>query len=100
MEALKRYDWPGNARELRNIVERAMIMCRGEHLVVQLPDSGTEAMSSNATLAEIEHSHILSVLKKNGWRVAGQNGAAEILGLKRSTPQAKMKKLGIKRPSV
>jgi PAS domain S-box-containing protein len=99
MEALKRYTWPGNARELRNIVEHAMIMSRGEVLTVRPHDHRPEAVSSTETLEEIDRRHILSVLEKTGWRVTGQNGAAEILGLKRSTLQAKMKKLGIKRPS-
>jgi PAS domain S-box-containing protein len=99
MEALKRYAWPGNARELRNIVEHAMITCSGGVLAIQPPDQGADSPPSTGTLEEVDRRHILRVLEKTGWRVTGKNGAAEILGLKRTTLQAKMKKLGIKRPS-
>ena len=99
MEALKRYAWPGNARELRNIVEHAMITASGEILDLHPPDRQSEVASSPGTLEEVDRRHILSVLNRTGWRVTGQNGAAEILGLKRTTLQAKMNKLGIKRPS-
>ena len=99
MEALKRYAWPGNARELRNIVEHAMITCSGGVLAIQAPDQGADSPPSTGTLEEVDRRHILRVLEKTGWRVTGKNGAAEILGLKRTTLQAKMKKLGIKRPS-
>ena len=99
MEALKRYAWPGNARELRNIVEHAMITASGEILDLHPPNRQSEVASSPGTLEEVDRRHILSVLNRTGWRVTGQNGAAEILGLKRTTLQAKMNKLGIKRPS-
>jgi formate hydrogenlyase transcriptional activator len=99
MEALKRYAWPGNARELRNIVEHAMITSSGGVLAVQPPDQRADSPPSTRTLDEVDRRHILGVLEKTGWRVTGKNGAAETLGLKRSTLQAKMKKLGIKRPT-
>jgi PAS domain S-box-containing protein len=99
MESLKRYAWPGNARELRNIVEHAMITSNGGILDVQPPDQRAASPPSTGTLEEVDRRHILSVLEKTGWRVTGKNGASEILGLKRTTLQAKMKKLGIKRPS-
>jgi formate hydrogenlyase transcriptional activator len=99
MEALKRYAWPGNARELRNIVEHAMITSSGGVLAVQPPDQRADGPPSTGTLDEVDRRHILGVLEKTGWRVTGKNGAAETLGLKRSTLQAKMKKLGIKRPT-
>jgi PAS domain S-box-containing protein len=99
MEALKRYAWPGNARELRNIVEHAMITGSGVNLAIQPPDHRTDNPPSTGTLEEVDRRHILGVLEKTGWRVTGKNSAAEILGLKRTTLQAKMKKLGIKRPS-
>lgn len=100
MEALKRYTWPGNARELRNIVEHAMITSSGGSLDVGPPMRGPEKVAYTDTLADVERKHILGVLVQTGWRVTGKNGAAEILGLKRTTLQAKMRKLGIKRPSV
>jgi formate hydrogenlyase transcriptional activator len=99
METLKCYAWPGNARELRNTVEHAMITSRGGTLDIRAHDRQLETAPSMGTLEEVDRRHILSVLTKTGWRVTGKNGAAEILGLKRSTLQAKMKKLDIKRPS-
>jgi len=100
MAALKRYDWPGNARELRNIIEHAMITSSGGTLDVRPPDRKEDEGSVGDMLEEVDRRHILNVLSRTGWRITGKNGAAEILGLKRTTLQAKMKKLGIKRPSV
>jgi transcriptional regulator with GAF, ATPase, and Fis domain len=97
MEALKRYPWPGNARELRNIVEHAMITSDGGTLQVHPPDFKAEERSAHGTLEAVERRHILEVLDKTGWRITGPNGAAEILGLKRTTLQSRMKRLGIKR---
>jgi PAS domain S-box-containing protein len=99
MEALQHYAWPGNARELRNIVEHAMITGSGGTLHLQPPNPAPGASPTGDKLEEVERRHILSVLERTGWRVDGKNGAAEILGLKRTTLQAKMKKLGIKRPT-
>jgi transcriptional regulator with GAF, ATPase, and Fis domain len=109
MDALKRYSWPGNIRELRNVVERAMIVSPGPTLVVELPSvsggtgvaptmpAGEETSPDRAPLDEIQRNHILSVLKRTGWRVSGKNGAAAILGLKPTTLEYRMAKLGIKR---
>jgi transcriptional regulator with GAF, ATPase, and Fis domain len=109
MEALLQYPWPGNIRELRNVIERAMIVSQGPALHVELPSltSATIATRSSSpvrtpptngqTLGEIERCHILTVLEKTGWRVSGKNGAAEILGLKPTTLESRMAKLGIKR---
>jgi transcriptional regulator with GAF, ATPase, and Fis domain len=99
MEALKRYPWPGNARELRNIIEHAMILGRGSALHAHPPKQTSEDTAPTITLADVERRHILSVLEKTGWRVTGEQGAAQMLGLKRTTLQSKMKKLGIQRPS-
>jgi formate hydrogenlyase transcriptional activator len=99
---LMEYDWPGNVRELQNIIERAVIISTNHQL--ELDDSlavaapGARTMPSR-TLEEIERDHILSVLKSVGWRVSGDRGAAKILGLKRTTLEARMSKLGISRPS-
>lgn len=100
LEALKRHAWPGNARELRNIVEHAMITSSGGSLHVQPPDQRSTAAPAMLTLEEVDRRHILQVLTQTGWRVTGKNGAAEILDLKRTTLQARMKKLGIKRPNT
>jgi formate hydrogenlyase transcriptional activator len=99
MEELQQYPWPGNARELRNVVEHAMIVSLGQTLDVSIPQRTTSDSSANISLEDAERRHILVVLQKNGWRLSGRGGAAEILGLKRTTLQSKMKKLGIKRPA-
>ena len=97
MQALQSYSWPGNVRELRNVIEHAMIMNNGKILEVQVPGSASLKNDDNGKLNEIERKHIAAVLEKTRWRIAGPGGAAEVLGLKRTTLQAKMKKLGISR---
>jgi formate hydrogenlyase transcriptional activator len=103
MEALTRYSWPGNIRELQNLIERAVILSPGNVLKVPLQDlkhrSASTITSSSQTLEETERSHILAVLEKTKWKLSGPNGAAERLGLNRSTLQFRMKKLGIVRPA-
>jgi transcriptional regulator with GAF, ATPase, and Fis domain len=99
MEALKRYPWPGNARELRNIVEHAMITSGGGTLEVRPPRVKPDDVRPHGTLGEVERRHILAVLEQTGWRVTGPNGAAAVLGMKRTTLQSRMKKLGIQRPT-
>jgi formate hydrogenlyase transcriptional activator len=103
MEALTRYSWPGNIRELQNLIERAVILSPGNVLKVPLQDlkhrSASTITSSSQTLEETERSHILTVLEKTKWKLSGPNGAAERLGLNRSTLQFRMKKLGIVRPA-
>ena len=99
MEDLQHYLWPGNARELRNVVEHAMIVSSGKTLEVRVPRMASSDIPANLSLEDAERRHILGVLEKSGWRITGQGGAAEILGLKRTTLQSKMKKLGIRRPS-
>ena len=99
MEDLQHYPWPGNVRELRNVVEHAMIVSSGKTLEVHLPRTVTSEIPANLSLDDAERSHILDVLQKSDWRLAGQGGAAEILGLKRTTLQSKMKKLDIQRPT-
>jgi len=98
MEDLQHYQWPGNARELRNVVEHAMIVSSGRSLDVRAPEKALAEIPTNISLEDVERRHILAILQKSGWRLSGQGGAAEILGLKRTTLQSKMKKLGIKRP--
>lgn len=102
MNALTRYHWPGNVRELQNVIERAVILSAGTVLNVPLSDLKASAISSGlekngATLQEADRKHILSVLEETNWVIAGPNGAAARLGLKRSTLQFRMKKLGITR---
>jgi len=101
LEALQRYSWPGNARELRNVIEHAMIVSPGTTLEVRPPTLVSAGRSNDArNLQDVERQHILSVLEETGWRVAGKAGAAELLGLKPTTLEARMKKLGIHRPKL
>jgi formate hydrogenlyase transcriptional activator len=99
MEALQSYSWPGNVRELRNVIEHAMIVSSGKTLVVHAPELPSSETRDTRNLGDMERGHIVKVLERNGWRVGGRGGAAEILGLKRSTLYSKMKKLGIHRPN-
>jgi formate hydrogenlyase transcriptional activator len=98
MQALQSYSWPGNVRELRNVIEHAMILNRDKSLVISMPDTYFEAQPA-FRLDDVERRHIMRVLERTGWRVAGKGGAAEALGLKRTTLYSKMKKLGIDRSS-
>jgi formate hydrogenlyase transcriptional activator len=99
MENLQKYQWPGNARELRNIVEHAMIISQGETLRLSSPSHQLQGdTSADSSLIEVERKHILNVLSRTGWRLAGKDGAAEILGLKRTTLNSKIRKLQIQRP--
>jgi len=101
MQALQSYSWPGNVRELRNIIERGVILTKDETLVVDLPQNSiTETAKLTGNLDDIIRREILAVLEQTRWRIAGRNGAAEILGLKRSTLHSKMKKLGIHRTDL
>ena len=102
MDALQRYPWPGNAREMRNCIERAMIVTKGKILDVPIPAMLPREPEPVAprNLEDLERGHILGVLEKATWRLAGRGGAAEILGLKRTTLQSRMRKLGIKRPTT
>jgi transcriptional regulator of acetoin/glycerol metabolism len=97
MDSLEGYHWPGNIRELRNVVERGMILSNGTTLVVDLPDHAVTTPSVSMSFEEMERMHIVSVLDSTGWRVRGKSGAAERLCLKPSTLESKMKKLHIKR---
>ncbi len=97
MNALINHSWPGNIRELRNVIERAMILSNSSTLAVDLPDTPLPETSQVRTLAEMERIYLRSVLEKTGWRVRGKHGAAELLGLKPTTLESKLKKLGIRR---
>lgn len=97
LEQLQRYSWPGNVRELSNVIERAMILSSNDVLRVEMPVRAQAASASRTTLKEIERAHILHVLEDTGWRIRGMQGAAEILGIKPTTLEARMAKLGIKR---
>ena len=95
MESLQNYFWPGNIRELENIIERAVITSRGTELKVELPLLSAGVLEKNKTLEEIERDYILSILEGTRWKIAGAGGAAEILGMHSNTLRSRMEKLGI-----
>ncbi|MBS1874843.1 MAG: sigma 54-interacting transcriptional regulator [Acidobacteria bacterium] len=98
MNALVRYPWPGNVRELENLIERAVILSSGSTLRVPGLETGAApAAASGQTLADAERDHIVRTLTESGWVLSGPNGAAARLGMKRTTLQSRMKKLGIVR---
>jgi formate hydrogenlyase transcriptional activator len=101
LEVLRGYQWPGNVRELENVVERALILNEGPHLDLGgwFPRPSTAPRERGTqTLEEVERGHILAVLEGTGWRVSGKDGAAGLLGIKPTTLEARIKKLGITRP--
>jgi len=101
MDSLKEYFWPGNVREVRNIIERALIVSNGPILEIELPTiSAGSIAGSSKRLADVERDHIKAVAEATGWRIRGAGGAAEILGLKATTLEARMKKLGLQRTST
>jgi formate hydrogenlyase transcriptional activator len=115
MNALCRYDWPGNIRELQNVIERAVIISAGSALSVDVADlkvsmaghvveGTTTPKSTNGALHDVleqlERQQILKALEQCNWVVAGPNGAAAHLGMKRSTLQQRVQKLGIARRSA
>jgi formate hydrogenlyase transcriptional activator len=112
LAVLKAYGWPGNVRELQNVVERAVITAREGSLVFDLPTAAEADKSAeqagDAVLAPVqterefrhtERANVLAALQKTRWKVYGRGGAAELLGVKPGTLAARMKKLGLQRPS-
>jgi PAS domain S-box-containing protein len=98
MAALQRYPWPGNIRELRNVVERAMIVASGPRLVIEPPAATAAAVRVSTRLIDVETMHIREVLESTGWRIRGAGGAAERLGMKPTTLETRLAKLGLRRP--
>jgi len=111
---LKRYNWPGNIRELKNVIERAVILSQGKVLRLDLamanilsaaetadeaagPESAAERILTEEELTELTRRNILAALRTSGWRVSGPKGAAQLLGIKPTTLTDRMKKLGINR---
>lgn len=97
LRQLEQYDWPGNVRELRNVIERGLILSTGDTLRLEIPGSDRGGAPRRATLRDSQREHILRVLDETKWRIRGERGAAAILGLKPTTLESRMAKLGIKR---
>ena len=113
---LQRYDWPGNIRELQNVIERAVITATSGRLGFELPteeksgipdgvvpseepcQSGPSGIVTYDDLQRIERDSILAALKQTEWKISGHGGAAELLGIKPTTLSSRMKKMDIKRP--
>jgi formate hydrogenlyase transcriptional activator len=103
METLVNYSWPGNIRELRNIVERSVILTTGRRLIIpkdDLHETRPHTPATVLTMDDAERRHILDALDASNWVVGGPSGAASMLGMKRSTLQSRMQKLGIMRRYV
>jgi DNA-binding NtrC family response regulator len=114
IETLQSYEWPGNIRELRNVIERAAIFARGGALEFDLAQNGTSAdlttfgplnsdrpepeYLTESEMRRRERENLLAILEKTGWRIKGIDGAAELLGVKATTLVARVKKMGFKRP--
>ena len=103
LDALRRYAWPGNVRELANLIERAMILSKGRTLEVPLAElkarrARGDHEDASPTLEAVERTHILRILNETNWRLGGPRGAATRLGMKRTTLQSLLKRLGITRP--
>jgi formate hydrogenlyase transcriptional activator len=102
MDALTRYGWPGNIRELQNLMERAALLSTGPSLRVPLAeiltDSGVSAARGGNALEQARREQIVRALRESNWVVGGAHGAAARLGLKRTSLAYKMQKLGISRP--
>jgi formate hydrogenlyase transcriptional activator len=98
LTALQHHRWPGNIRELRNVVERAMISASSRRLTIPPPHSSAATTRRSPKLIDVEKEHIRSVLESTGWRIRGAGGAADRLGLKPTTLETRMAKLGLKRP--
>ena len=105
MAVLTRYLWPGNIRELQNLIERAVILSHGPVLQIPLQDLDNRTAprrdnGKDQTLETAERAHILTILKETRWVLGGARGAAVRLGMNRSTLQFRLKKLGIVRPDI
>ena len=98
---LQQYPWPGNIRELENVIERAVVSSSGTRLqlVDELNAPQKQMESTFKSMEEMERDYIVQVLEQTNWKVSGQNSAAEILKLNRSTLRARMKKLDISKSS-
>jgi formate hydrogenlyase transcriptional activator len=100
IDALRLYNWPGNIRELRNTVERAVIIASSPRLQISTPKPPTNNTTISLAMEDIEREHLKKVLEMTGWRIRGKEGAAEILDLKPSTLESRMAKLNLSRKNA
>jgi DNA-binding NtrC family response regulator len=106
LERARQYDWPGNVRELQNVVERALILAPGGSLTLDLPEpniaagevpAATDDVIPDAEWRRRERANVLAALEKSGFRVSGEGGAAELLGINPGTLASRLKSLGIQK---
>lgn len=98
MKELIAWDWPGNVRELENFIERSVILSHGSALAVPLAElAATTTTTQSSTLESLEREHILRTLRETGGTISGMHGAAARLGMKRTTLQSRMHRMGISR---
>jgi len=97
MREFQKYSWPGNVRELRNVIERNLILHSGPIFRAELPNAPQDKRTDLRRLDEVDTEYLRKVLESTHWRVRGRGGSAEVLGLKPTTLEARMKKLGIRR---
>src|SRR5262249_7365139 len=98
LAALQRYAWPGNIRELRNVVERAMIVTSSRNLTIDVPQASSSSSRFTPRLIAVDEAHIRAVMESTGWKIRGVGGAADKLGMKPTTLEPRLAKLAAKRP--
>src|SRR5262249_10486070 len=100
LDRMMHYAWPGNIRELQNVIERAAVLAHGATIEVDESILGHDPSAPRSgKLEDMERGHILGVLTRTGWKVHGEHGAAAILGMNPSTLRSRIKRLGIRRPA-
>lgn len=100
MKSFEEYSWPGNVRELRNAIERNLILNSGPVFRAEIFEAEETSLPAGKKLEEVERRHVQQALEATHWRIRGKGGAAEVLGLKPTTLEARLRKLGIVRPQV
>ncbi len=100
MQALMHYAWPGNVRELGNVIERALILSSGPVLQLDATFARGKRMLSGERLTDVERQHLLQVLERCNWRINGRGNAADVLGMHPNTLRSRLRKLGLRRPTV
>ena len=99
IDALRIYEWPGNIRELRNTVERALILANSSRLQIRAPKP-TNSTTISLAMEDIEREHLRKVLEMTGWRIRGKDGAAEILGVKPTTLESRIARFNLLRKNA